>query len=67
MGREVTFDEAEEKICMARSLGFDNINIDLMYGIPYERVKDLKKDLNLFLKLEPDHISTYSLIIEEVC
>jgi len=65
MGREVTFDEAEEKICMARSLGFDNINIDLMYGIPYERVKDLKKDLNLFLKLEPDHISTYSLIIED--
>lgn len=65
MNREITFDEACEKINLARSMGFNNINVDLMYGIPYERVKDLKKDLNLFLKLNPNHISTYSLIIED--
>lgn len=65
MNRKTTFLEAKKKIDLAKSLGFVNINVDLMYGIPYERVKDLKKDLNLFLKLEPSHISTYSLIIEE--
>lgn len=65
MNRHVTFKEAEEKIALARSYGFDNISVDLMYGIPYEKVKDLRRDLNLFLKLEPEHISTYSLIIED--
>ncbi len=65
MDRYHTFDEALEKIELARTLGFDNINIDLIYGIPGETLKDLKKDLDLFLKLKPDHISTYSLIIED--
>ncbi len=65
MNRSITFDEAKRKIDLAKSLEFDNINVDLMYGIPYERAKDLRKDLGLFLKLEPTHISTYSLIIEE--
>ena len=36
-----------------------------MYGIPNEKLKDTKKDLKQILKLDPDHISTYSLIIEE--
>ncbi len=65
MERTANYEEAIEKINLARSMGFDNINVDLMYGIPFERLKDLKKDLNAFLKLEPNHISTYSLIIEE--
>lgn len=65
MNRETTFSEAKDKIDLARQYGFDNINVDLMYGIPYERVKDLKKDLSLFLKLNPEHISTYALIIED--
>ena len=65
MNRKVTFKEAEEKIALARKYGFDNINVDLMYGIPYEKVKDLRKDVNLFLKLDVEHISTYSLIIED--
>ncbi len=65
MNRSVTFDEAKEKIELARSGGFDNINLDFMYGIPYEKVKDVKRDLSLFLELRPDHISTYSLIIED--
>ena len=65
MGREHSFDDASEKIKLARSLGFNNINVDLIYGIPGEKTKDLKKDLELILKLEPDHISTYSLIVED--
>ena len=43
---------------------FDNINIDLIYGIPNQTIKDLKYDLDMFLRLNINHISTYSLIIE---
>ena len=65
MERSHTYEEAQEKIELIRSKGFNNINIDLIYGIPNETIKDLKKDLELFLNLKPDHISTYSLIIED--
>ncbi len=65
MNRTANYKDAEKKMYLARKMGFDNISIDLMYGIPYERVSDLKKDLNAFLKLNPDHISTYALIIED--
>ena len=64
MGRNHTYKEAIKKITLAREMGFININIDLMYGIPGETLNDLKKDLKLFLSLKPNHISTYSLIIE---
>lgn len=65
MERQHTFEEASDKIKLARKMGLQNINLDFIYGIPNETVKDVKKDLSLFLKLEPDHISTYSLIIED--
>lgn len=65
MERNHTFLEAQENIKLCRSKGFDNINVDLIYGIPGESLKDLKKDLELILKLEPEHISTYSLIFED--
>ena len=48
----------------AKDLGFNNINIDLIYAIPGETLDDLKNDLNEFIKLDIKHISTYSLIIE---
>ena len=65
MGRSHTFEEAQEKMNLMRNKGFDNINIDLIYGIPGETIRDLKKDVAQFIKLQPDHISTYSLIIED--
>lgn len=65
MNRSITFDDAKKRIELARSCGFDNISLDLMYGIPFEKTRDLKKELSLFLELDPDHISTYSLIIED--
>ncbi len=64
MERSADFKDAFQKIKLCRSLGFNNINLDLMYAIPHETLKDLKKDLDLFLKLNPEHISTYSLILE---
>lgn len=65
MNREADYRDVEEKMKMIREAGFKNVSLDLMYGIPYERLKDLRKDLNLFLKLKPDHISAYSLQIED--
>ena len=44
---------------------FDNINVDLMYAVPGQDISMLKSDLEMFLKLDVNHISTYSLIIEE--
>ena len=65
MERYADYTDVENKIKMIRNNGINNINIDLMYAIPNETLKDLKKDLNMILKLKPDHISTYSLILEE--
>lgn len=65
MKRSHTFEEAKDKINLCRSLGFNNINVDLIYGIPKESISTLKKDLKLVLKLNVEHISTYSLIIED--
>ena len=44
---------------------FTNINIDLMYAIPSETIKELENDIDNFLSLDIPHISTYSLIIEK--
>ena len=47
---------------MARQLGFDNINIDLMFGLPNQNLKMWEETLNEVISLEPEHISCYSLI-----
>ena len=65
MDRNIDFKDLSNKISMLRQRGISNINLDLMYAIPGEKMSTLKKDLSLLLKLEPTHISTYSLIIEE--
>lgn len=65
LGREHTYKEAKEKIALLRSMGFNNINLDLMYGIKGQTIKSLKEDLKLFKKLKPEHISTYSLILND--
>ena len=53
-----------EKINLCKKY-FSNINIDLMYAFPNETISDLKKDLDFFKELNVEHISTYSLIIED--
>lgn len=65
MERNADFKDALKKIDLCHQYGLNNINLDLMYAIPGETLKDLKKDLDLFLKLNPTHISTYSLILED--
>ncbi len=48
-----------------RNNKIDNINVDLMFGIPYTSMDSVKNDLDFILNLNPAHISYYSLIIEE--
>ena len=65
IGRIHTYQEFLEIYKLARETGFKNINIDLMIGIPGQKIEDLKNTLQDIIKLEPEHISVYSLIIEE--
>lgn len=65
MNRYCTFEDANLKMKLCREIGFDNINVDLIYALPNEEFKTVKKDIDLVLKLKPDHISTYSLILED--
>lgn len=65
MKRTSNFKDAKKKMQLLRNIGFQNINLDLMYAIPNETIKVLKKDVKKILKLKPEHISTYSLIIEK--
>jgi len=50
---------------LARACGFDNINIDLISGLPGQTVDGFMRTLNKVIDLRPEHISSYSLIIEE--
>jgi len=54
----------EEKINLAKKIGFKNINIDLIYALKDQTIEDLEYDIDKFLELDITHISTYSLIIE---
>jgi oxygen-independent coproporphyrinogen-3 oxidase len=49
----------------AREAGFNNINIDIMFGLPDQSMKDWKETLDRVVELNPEHISCYSLIIED--
>lgn len=65
IGRIHTIEEFCENYNRARSFGFNNINIDIMFGLPNQSISDYEKTLNDIIKLNPEHISCYSLIIEE--
>ncbi|OPX45297.1 radical SAM family heme chaperone HemW [Clostridium thermobutyricum] len=65
IGRIHTLETFEENFKLARDIGFKNINIDLMFGLPNQKLDELKETLNYIIKLNPEHISFYSLIIEE--
>jgi len=64
LGRIHTGDDAKKKIKMAKEY-FSNINVDLIYAVPNETLEDLNKDLDIITLLDIQHISTYSLIIED--
>ena len=65
IGRIHTAREAQDAIAMAREAGFDNINLDLMYGLPGQSAAQWEDTLQKAIALSPDHLSCYSLILEE--
>lgn len=65
LGRLHTGREALDFLRLAREVGFDNLNADLMYGIPYQTEESAKRTLDAVLSLAPAHISAYSLMLEE--
>ncbi len=64
LSRIHTFEDFEECFTAARSAGFDNINVDLMYGIPEQSEASLKMSLESLCDKGPEHISLYGLKIE---
>ncbi len=65
IGRIHTFEEFEKNYYDAKNVGFTNINIDLMYALPNQSKEDWIESLEKVVKLNPTHISAYSLILEE--
>ena len=65
LGRNHRKEDVKRVVAEAREIGFDNINIDLMYGFYGQTLDELKVDIEEFMKLDVEHLSVYSLIIEE--
>ena len=63
--RDEKVDRTINIIKLAKDLGFSNINVDLMYALPGESLDELRKDLEFIKSLDIEHVSCYSLIIEE--
>jgi putative oxygen-independent coproporphyrinogen III oxidase len=64
LGRIHSVDDIRCTVIEARSAGFDNINIDLMHGLPGQGVTAALIDLEGAIRLEPDHVSWYQLTLE---
>ena len=65
MNRSHNSSQAIESVQLAKEIGFNNISIDLMYSLPQQSLEEWKKNLDIAFSLEIQHISAYSLTIEE--
>lgn len=65
IGRIHTYEDFLRSFREGRAAGFDNINVDLMGALPGQTMESFEKSLDRVLALEPEHISAYSLIVEE--
>lgn len=65
IGRIHTYQEFLEAYQLVKEAGFENINVDLMIGLPNQTIQDIKQSLEEIEKLKPTHFSIYSLIVEE--
>ena len=65
LGRIHTYEEFLESFRLARECGFDNINVDLISAIPKQTVVSWEETLKSVIELNPEHISAYSLIVED--
>lgn len=64
LGRIHSSDEAKHAITQARNSGFDNINLDLMHGLPGQTLDAAMADIDIAMALKPEHLSWYQLTLE---
>ena len=64
LGRRHTFAQAQEAVSRAQDAGFDNLSLDLMYGLPGQTQADFMQSVEAVLELSPAHLSCYSLKLE---
>lgn len=64
LGREHDFATAVEAVHQARAAGFNNLNLDFIYGLPGQRLGDWEISVKAALELQPEHLSLYCLTIE---
>ena len=64
IGRRHTVEDVKERFAMARELGFDNINMDLIVGLPEENIEDVQATMEAVKALAPDSITVHSLAIK---
>ena len=65
IGRPHSYGQAVTAVKRIRKMGFKNLSVDLMYGLPGQSLEGWEKTLQNVLKLEPEHISCYGLKVEE--
>ena len=65
IGRIHTYEDFLLIYDLARKIGFKNINVDLMLGLPNQTLNDLQESLRNIVELKPEHIYVYSLILED--
>lgn len=65
LNRMTDYDDLKTKVKLLKEIGFENYSFDLIYALPEQTVEELSDDLKLVCSLEPKHISTYSLILED--
>lgn len=65
LGRSHSAQDAIKAVSAARQAGFDNINLDLMYGLPGQKVTDWQETLKSAISLAPEHLSMYQLSVDE--
>lgn len=65
IGRIHNYQEFLEAYQLVQEVGFENINIDLMIGLPNQTIQDIKQTLEEIQRLNPNHVSVYSLIVED--
>jgi oxygen-independent coproporphyrinogen-3 oxidase len=65
LGRRHSREDAAVAVTAARQAGFENINLDLIFGIPGQTMASFRESLDFATELEPEHLSLYALTLEE--
>lgn len=65
LGRNHSYQDVLRSVCLARQVGFRNISLDLIFGLPGQKLACWKHNLKLAAELKPEHFSLYSLTVED--